>query len=89
MILLTAISIVALMYKIYQQSKLDDPRRKASLTFLFLHYYSLRYVLPISKTGYKDRDLRTIKNANLALSVFWVTFSLTILIGFLRQFLFY
>lgn len=85
--ILIVIGIVSLMYKIYQQSRLDDKKRKASVTILFLHYYSTRYVLPISQRGYKDSDLRIIRNANRALAIFWIAFILVIIVAAIRQFL--
>ena len=84
-IALAIIAIASLMYKIYQQSRLDNPERKGSLTILFIHYYSIRYIFPISKKEYKESDFEIIKNANRALSLFWISFCLALLIGLLKQ----
>ncbi len=79
---LILIAITAIMYKIYQQSKLDNPKRKGSLTILFIRVYSMRYFFPISERDYDYTDSETIKKANQALKIFWWTFFFAISVVF-------
>jgi len=83
---LILIAMTAIMYKIYQQSKLDNPKRKGSLTILFNRIYSPRYFLPVSERDYDYTDIETIKKANQALKIFWWTFFIAIGVALIGQF---
>ena len=74
--------MTAIMYKIYQQGKLDNPNKKGSLTILFNRIYNPRYFLLISEIDYDYSDFETIKKANQALKIFWWTFFLAIAVAF-------
>jgi len=66
-----------LMYKTYQQSKLQNPDRRGSISFIFQQYYN---VFPISYSkAVLPGDKAIIKKANRAVLIFWILFFITII----------
>jgi hypothetical protein len=83
--LLIIIAIAAIRYKAYLQEKLegatsaDIPAITGFLTF--------NHFFPIQKEMFGSKKHTEVRNANIALAVFWIAFSLTITIPLVKAIL--
>jgi membrane protein CcdC involved in cytochrome C biogenesis len=75
------LAIICLMYKMYQESKLEDKNRKGTLFFWPQNYFSLSSLQKPKRT-IKGDDI-IIKKGNKALLLFWILFALIIIQSFL------
>ena len=79
--LAVSVSFVSIFYKIYLQSKLNNKSRKGVPDIFFRRYYSFTSLFPISKLSYNNSDHRLIKKANKALLIFYVAFTLLLILS--------
>lgn len=61
---------------IYYRSKLDNSEKEGN-TFLTKKYFPINIFLPILQRKYKAEDQRTVRKANEALLIYWLTVILT------------
>ena len=72
-------TFISLGYKIYTQDTLNDISNSEALFGLFRRIFTVKYLFPINGANYNEKQRKTIRSANRALLVFWISFSLLII----------
>lgn len=75
-IILVAIAIAAMVYKVYLHERIDGERY--AKTYALTGYITFRHLLPISKTKHPIDRQSAVTKANIALVIFWLCFVSTI-----------
>lgn len=85
--ILIAVALVAVLYKVYLDSKLTDESRKGNVMVIFTRFFSIRHLFRFSKMNYRKGDQTLVKKANTALYAFYLCFILAIILGLIDAFL--
>ena len=69
-------SLVSFFYKIYLQLLIKNPEGKISFLSIFIRFYNLADLLPMSTKSNDTRERTLRKKANIALATFYLSFIL-------------
>jgi hypothetical protein len=67
-------TLVSFFYKIYFQIRIKNPEKPVSFFSIFIRFYYLTDLLPLSMKSHDIKEKRLRKRANIALAIFYLCF---------------